>query len=698
MDILFLETEASKLRINLLKIISSRSRLFQTYDFYNLVLGKGVSNAVESYLLEFASVYSDLISKVDLKGVDPAAIKGLLIQLSRINELYPRNENENISESLNILQEKYDYLMSVLEGNNESVSKTGLYLPLLEKGIVNFDGDYGLLSTISVQLKPKSDENKFHIIPGSGEPDAELKEQINNSLMNAVRIAGNYIKLKHSFWDIYIDFEEKSGEYSGSSFGMLLVVKLVEELLGLYDSPTKIFSFSTSALTGSVDKEGNIPSLSDDIISQKTKIVFYSDAEVFIIPEDDLQAAKETLSELNTAYPRRNLKLIGIQSIDDLFNLRNVVGIKKESGFLRTAKFIRKQAVSVVLLILLTVIIFFSGILDFDDNPDHFEYEGKVGFILNKNAKELYTTNLRFNYNNIYKKAYIDYSGKILDTNNDGLNEIILVANYQTLENINKNDLKINCYDHKLKELWNYKFSRTVSTIFETHTNTFDTFIFDTLTVNDSLFLFCLARNNPNEVSCVYRLNVRTGRNSNDILWHSGHLVAGKIYKFDSKNQLYALGMNNGFERSIIFSIDINNMHGQLPAQNQYELLNIPKANPDQYLLLPKTDYTGYYQMRFNIPQVGGIILDGNTDNIQIYILEGSDESNYVGIGYRFDKNLKIKSVTFSDALIEKRDALIETGKLKGPLTRTKEFEQSIISQLRYWDGEKFVTAEERFK
>ena len=72
---------------------------------------------------------------------------------------------------------------------------------------------------------------------------------------------------------------------------------------------------------------------------------------------------------------------------------------------------------------------------------------------------------------------------------------------------------------------------------------------------------------------------------------------------------------------------------------------------------------------------------------------------DYAGISITGSvKHLKFISVSFSDGLIEKRDALVEAGKIKGPLTRTREFEQSLVSQLRYWDGKKFVTAAERFK
>lgn len=699
MDILALETEASKLRINLLKKNSDRGKLYHLYSFFDLILQHDSRNAVESYLLEFTSQYCGLISKASFRGVDPAVVNAVLAQVQRIKELYPEADRDIINNSVDILQKEYDNLVSILDGSNVNAPVKRMDLPLLEKGNISFEGDYGYLSTLNVKLAHRTDENKFHIIPGSGEPDAALKKQVDDSLSNALRIAGNYVKVRHLYWDVYIDFENKSGEYSGSSFGMLVVVKLVEELLRYYDSPVKIFSNSASALTGTVDDKGNIPSLSNDIIAQKTKTVFYSDTEVFIIPEDDLPQAKHTLSELGTLYPGRNLKLIGIQTVDDLLNLRNVVEIKKESGLLRTAKFFRKQAVSIILLIILAAVIIFSGLWDFDNNPDHFVYNGKIGLIKNVNGKVLFKTNLSIDYDNDLMRGLISQSGKIADINQDGKNEIILSTSYQLIGNMKSPVRGISCYDNNLNEIWNYSFTKKVSTILENHTDTYDIRIIDTLTVNDTLYLYCIAVNSPNETSAVFRVNTRDGSNTSSILWNSGHLEGGIIEdcNHNGQKELFVLGINNGLGRSVFFSIDINKIDGQLPALPEYRLLNTENAHPNQYLLLPKSDYTDYYGYRFNVPQVGPAFYDIKKNDFLLYVSEGSELSNWASIGYRFDPQLKLLSVVFSDAIIKKRDALIKEGKLKDPLTRTREFEQGLISQLRYWDGTRFVTAEKRF-
>ncbi len=697
MDILHLETEASKLRIKLLKTIPLRNKIFLLYFFFQLLLEEKNRNVAESYILEFGKQYFDLISKIDLSGIHPSVVERIINKSKQLLAVYPGEEGSYPNACIKILEEKYENLTTFLSGG-DSTEGSVVSLPLLQKESEKFEDDYGVLSTLSVQVKPVESGNKFHIIPGQGEPGAEIKDQAGNSLANALRIAGKYTQIKHGSWDVYIDFENKTGEYSGSSFGVLLVLKLVEEILRYYDSPIKIFSHISAAVTGAVDKDGNIAPLTRDIAAAKTKVVFFSGIKQFVIPGEDFLYARNTLNGLQKEFPDRNLKLVGIQSVDDLFELRNVVDIKKESTLLRTGKFIRRQALALFLLIPLTAIIIFSGIFDFDNNPDHFEYRGKVGFIMNKSGKKLYQTTLSIDYNDEIKRGVVYGSGKIFDTDKDGINEIILANTTQALDKSYLKKPRIVCYDKDIITRWHYSFKQIVTTKFEVHSSYFDLGLGDTLTINDTLNLLCVGRNNPTEVSSLFRLDGSTGKLLKGILWHSGHLNTTHIFHNDDKNELYATAINNGFERSVLFSIPADKLNGQLPAAEGYEFLNIKPADPDQYVLLPKSDFTDFMQIRFNAPEVGALYLDKVKGEILIYVLEGYPGNNFGGVSYRFTKDLQLISVNFSDAFIEKRDALVKAGKIKGPLTRTKEFEESLVSQLRYWDGKKFITAAERFK
>ncbi len=470
MDILHLETEASKLRIKLLKTIPPRNKLFLLYTFFQLLLEEKNRNIAESYLLEFGNQYFDLLSRIEVSGLKSALINDIIRQSKQVQAVYPGDDKAFPESHISILEKKYQNLMEVLSGH-DSIETPCTFLPLLQKESQKFDDDYGVMSTLSVQIKPVAEENKFHILPGQGEPDAGLIKQAQSSLVNAVRIAKRYTKIKHQYWDVYIDFENKTGEYRGSSFGVLLVLKLAEEILRFYDSPTKIFSNISAALTGALDEDGNIPPLTKEIIDVKTKIVFFSRIRQFIIPEEDFLDAKNTLHKLQADFPDRNLKLVGIQSADDLFNLRNVVEIKKESTLLRTGKFIRRQALALFLLIPLTAIIIFSGIFDFDNNPEIADYESNLLMIKNGNGKTLWNIEPLDNLNESNMGPLRNVVVKIQDINGDGVNEVL--ACREKISHDDPNYGRIICYNKKKEKLWQYVFRDQVFTPEYKHTTLF---------------------------------------------------------------------------------------------------------------------------------------------------------------------------------------------------------------------------------
>ncbi len=59
---------------------------------------------------------------------------------------------------------------------------------------------------------------------------------------------------------------------------------------------------------------------------------------------------------------------------------------------------------------------------------------------------------------------------------------------------------------------------------------------------------------------------------------------------------------------------------------------------------------------------------------------------------------MQLTMLDCGDDFQKKRDSLVVKGILNPPLTNTTEYFDSLKKQLRYWNGAKFVTAEEYFK
>ena len=78
---------------------------------------------------------------------------------------------------------------------------------------------------------------------------------------------------------------------------------------------------------------------------------------------------EEKLKELQAEYPKRNLKIIGLTDLHDLFDRRQVVDIRKQKLIVRSGKFVKNNWISAVATVLLAMVFAYLYVMDFDDNP-----------------------------------------------------------------------------------------------------------------------------------------------------------------------------------------------------------------------------------------------------------------------------------------------------------------------------------------
>ncbi|GBD86605.1 hypothetical protein BMS3Abin03_00526 [bacterium BMS3Abin03] len=152
-------------------------------------------------------------------------------------------------------------------------------------------------------------------------------------------------------------------------------------------------------------------------------------------------------------------------------------------------------------------------------------------------------------------------------------------------------------------------------------------------------------------------------------------------------------GLNNSLGRVIIFSINVDKIGGQLPAVGERMFENLPIAKVNNYVVLPKSDYTGYFEEKFNQDSWGAINKTQWEKDPFIYIHEGKPP-DLKGIMVDFNKDLTIQRIDISGGFQVARDALVESGELQPPLSHTKEYINILLKQVMYWNGEQFVPAE----
>ncbi len=164
-------------------------------------------------------------------------------------------------------------------------------------------------------------------------------------------------------------------------------------------------------------------------------------------------------------------------------------------------------------------------------------------------------------------------------------------------------------------------------------------------------------------LSMTYLTRKRVG----PVLWNPGHLHNLMIGDFDRDGdlELVATGLNNGYDRASIFSLDLENFTKTcaVPSIPEYSFTNLEIAQLNHYVLLPKSDYTKYLNLRFNPVPIGSLSYHSVNKKFNFTTLEGHVQSKIGGtINYWISGDLKNFDVFISDALPLVRDPLVKSG------------------------------------
>lgn len=164
---------------------------------------------------------------------------------------------------------------------------------------------------------------------------------------------------------INLKFRDITGIYKGTSFGAGAVLVIAASYLSSIFSRIR-FSISCSvAFTGQVDIYGNLIKLPTDSIRIKIEAAFFSWIKIVVLPEENLQEAKETILNLRKKYHGKDIELIGCKNIKDVFNNTEIIRIDKDDFIKHTKCIIENHKVISyttlsLFLVLLTVLLSYA--------------------------------------------------------------------------------------------------------------------------------------------------------------------------------------------------------------------------------------------------------------------------------------------------------------------------------------------------
>lgn len=675
---------------------SRRAILFRINSFFLHLISSNNKLLIDSYVYEFAEIYFELINIFEPFCIDPEITESLISQSLNILTYTDKSVKEKYEQSVRNLKNKLEKLNNYLKGETENSALCDFCFPILEN-----DQDSirpGVLESVSVQIKKAESRNSFNIIPSERELEKKIKDQIEISWSIAFNYVKHIIYKLHPYHDVIISFDNKWGIVHGNSLGTALTLAFIKELLRKYNAAVLFNAPVNTAYTGGLNVKGEIVPVSEKIIKDKTEAVFYSHITTFAVPSNDLPAALNTLLELRKRYPERKLQIRGVEDFDDLISRRNLVDIRKINPLIRGGKFALKHSLSIILILVLCVVILISGLIDFDDNPATLVYDNQHLKVFNKNKKLLWSEKITHFNDQLFSESNIKKQYAILsDVNGDGKNEVVL-SNKLFGQRMHDSDYNnIVCYDYAKRLVWKYTFSEVVSANTITFSSEYRTKFIDTYELNGRRILFVIAKNYYFP-SAVFGIDIATGKLATEVFWHSGHLDEGLIYKESSgiSDKLIVGGVNNGFESASLAVLEISKLAGQAPAPSNYNLNDIAPTDLLEYILIPPSDYSSFKNSRYNAVIQDHLKFEDNKIRVGVNEAAGIDEPGSL-LFYYFNPDFTINFIETGDNFQHGRDRLVREGKLSPPRTYTPEYFEILKNNIRYWDGERFVSAPEYY-
>ncbi len=681
------ELKTSELRQNLHAVVSTKSSVLMLHRYYKFLLGTNNNLIIESYIPEFIQRYISLLNSYEPYCINPFFTSAIINQIDELANFVHDYELKTALRNCSIgLQEKLQKLNAVLNGEiREELNDDKLCFPLLEESIDKDVPATGILETVTIKVSKAKDENKFIIIPSEVKIEPRLKEQVEISWQKAAEIVKRYTKRISPYHEVIIRFDKRVGFYRGNSLGAALTLAFIEELLSYYNSPVIIKTGDAIALTGGTDNNGNLTATSKEIIEKKVEIVFFSPIQTFVLPDEDFPFAEEKLKALQEEFPDRKLTLIKIKTFDDLLDSRKLIDIKKQKLIVRAGRGIKKNKVTFSTTTIFALILVYFFFIKMDTNPAYLQIKDSIVFVKNRYNQTLWTTEVGGPYNLIIK------GNMLADVNNDGVNEVIISMEQPGDTTRTKVSFGVICYDKRKNPMWSYEFKDFVETAVTKHSTIYQSYVMEIRPDSSRKVLYVLAHNSLYP-SAVYRLDAATGKRIKGTLWNAGRINSIIVGDFneDGKDEVVGTCVNNAYNTSVFFSIDADKLDGQAPANPEYTFKEVKPAVFNNYILLPKTDLTIYRNQRYNQPVLADMLFYKKSKEFGFHILEG-DNKTEGNIEYRFDTNLNLILIDYTDSFLMARDKLVKSGKLNPPLTNTVEYRKILENGLRYWDGKGFV-------
>ncbi len=535
-----------------------------------------------------------------------------------------RNPYEKLGILLKIAQrencESFDTIQAVYQDWSEQRKRQtkSVIVPVVEYSLYDSENreSGGTLRKIGIRIFGKSssstDEFQTDVALFGTRGDEINMPVITKAVRTVVR--EYYPSLEKRFISAHVSFDNNEAMHEGRSANLAIAALLYCTILRYFDQRSRYDIGSRVAITGDIDEHGNVLPIENSSIHHKVRAVMFSWLDILVVPKDQLETAVLAMRQCGAYYPGRQIEIIGIGHLRELFFDRRLTNRRKINWISYTRRRVGKQKYGVLYglsVIVLLYIIFHLWFEPFDRNPVRGVYEGESLFVYNKNDRiidEIYIGPI-----GIYDSGSDDISATFLrklvafrDVTGDGINELIYGIPQQS--EINQLSSVVCRSIKERRNLWSFSIKEKLEFKYKSNIVT-DNFNVNQLLVEDyfgkgEMDVVVIGRHHyfPN---LVLLLDGREGERKAAYV-HMGGIIDAVAADINGNNikEIVLVGINNSLETAAISVLDPRFISGHSPLTEEYTVLGYEPGTEMYYIQIPRTLVGNVfrYAIRYNLP------------------------------------------------------------------------------------------------
>ncbi len=471
---------------------------------------------------------------------------------------------------------------------------------------------------------------------------------------------------------------EREAAFYGRSLEAPLALLAAGGLVnGYYGRPLVLYPNDT-AVTGGVDSEGRILPVDPDGLKAKLRAAFFSPLRRVVVPWPNLQEAAAVVEALRRAHPGRTLDFASADTVEALWNNRNVAARRPVTSAVRLTAGLRRNRSRIAWSaaaagILCVVALQLLPLVFRDRNPASIDISGSVLVARSAGGRELWKYDFGVP---LTRSCYADPSlrVRVTDADGDGRREVLFGVYEATDLGALNGSLFLFSADGDVR--LRLKTGRAMRFGGETYEDHYRVAFADAVDLDEdgTKEIVSITFHFPDYPCCVNVWSL-SGEKLGEY-WHSGQLEKAEYIDADGDGvlELFLAGQNNEYRCAVLAVLKPPRLSGASPQTpgGHYRAEGLDTGGEMQYFRFPRSVLSELAQNRDT-----ALHAEENNGQIRVGLVNeaaspGGIQSHF--IYYIFDQRLRLLDVDMGDCynrrVFELRRRPLTDSELSRPVLR----------------------------